>query len=318
MRSQHFPFLYIDDHFVSQHLSFEEAIVLVEQAFLSFYQAKDIMPAKQYLNLDQFRGDFRAMPAFSKEQQIAGLKWINVHPNNTMLPTVMGIVLLNDPKTGKLLSIIEATELTKIRTAAVTVIAQTFLAYADVKTIALIGLGEQAKAQVRALATKLTDFKVSFWDLSAEKRNAFSEWLDVEGVAKVNATSLESCVGDADLIVSLTPSRVAWLKKAMLKKHVLICALGADGPGKQELEFDILKAATIVVDDWEQASHSGEIHQALQAGIIHKQDVSAELGEIIAGKILKKKDITVFDSTGLALHDLVCAAACYQKFTDSK
>lgn len=305
---------YLSDQFIKENLSFADAVRLVEKAFLEFYNQDAIMPAKQYLNLAHFNGDFRAMPAYSKAHHIAGIKWINVHPQNNQLPSVMGLMLLNDPSTGQLLALVEATELTKIRTAAACVVAQKYLGLSAIKTIAIIGLGEQAKAQILALKVHLKPFTVRAWDVDISKRNTFHLWLKQQSIQFQVISSLEECVQFADLIVTLTPSRKPWLKLSMLNQPVLICAMGADGPGKQELAFEILKTATLVVDDWSQASHSGEIHQALKAGYLSKQDIDAELGQLIAGNELEKKEIVVFDSTGLAIQDLVCAAASYQKF----
>jgi alanine dehydrogenase len=136
------------------------------------------------------------------------------------------------------------------------------------------------------------------------------------GISMNAAPDVKTCVRDCDIVVTTTPSRRPLLKLPWLKNGVHINAIGADATGKQELDPAILKQAKIVVDAWEQASHSGEINVPLEKGLLTKRDIYADIGQIVAGKKrgrVTKREITIFDSTGLAIQDVAIANLIYTK-----
>jgi alanine dehydrogenase len=293
----------------------DDAILAVEEAFSLFGRGKVDMPAKIYLDLKEQGGDFRAMPAYV-EGKGAALKWVNVHPGNRRrhLPTVMATIILSDPATGYPLAILDGTQITNYRTGASGGVAAKYLAKAGSRTVALVGCGEQAKTQLLALEKLFEIASVNVW---GNEPSLVRKFLKFEGKKKYRlalSRSVKECVQGADIIVTTTPSRKPLLKLAWLKPTAHINAIGADAPGKQELDIDILRHAKIVVDDWRQARHSGEINVGLSKKAIGKHHIYAEISDIINGKKkgrLARDGLTVFDSTGLAIQDVALAHMLY-------
>ena len=296
------------------------AIKAVEEAFGQYARGKTQMPAKVYIPLPQYQGDFRAMPAFLERasgQGVCALKWVNVHPNNRKigLPTVMGTLILSDPKTGFPLSIMDATYLTSLRTAAAGAVAAKYLARRDSKIVGLVGCGVQAHSQLEALRTLFNIRDVRVWGMKDREIKDFVQQIQSPHEKILGVSDVRTCVQNADMVVTTTPSRRPLVQFQWLKKGVHINAIGADAPGKEELDPQILKHAKIVIDDWEQASHSGEINLPLNKKVIFKKDIDATIGEIIIGKKkgrVDQREITVFDSTGLAIQDVAVASQIYQ------
>lgn len=302
-----------------EHLvTMKESIRVVEKAFASLGRGEVQMPAKIYLHLDKLNGDFRAMPAYIERLERSSLKWVNVHPLNRRfgLPAVMAVLILSDPNTGYPLSVMDATYITNLRTGAAGGVAAKYLARKDSQRLALVGSGAQAEAQLSAI-TELFDIKdVSVWANTRESSKEFVKNTKLRIARLRIASSVKECVTDSDIVVTTTPSRKPLVKLEWLKKGVHINAIGADARGKEELEPAILKRAKVVVDSWEQASHSGEINVPVSKGIISKKDIYGDIGEIACGRKRGRKDsseITVFDSTGLAIQDLAVADIVYRK-----
>lgn len=305
----------------------KDAIRVAERTFRSFANSKTQMPEKSYLYLPEYKGDFRSMPAYVEDQSAVGVKWVNVHTNNfkQKLPTVMAMIILGDPKTGFPLVVMDGTYITNLRTGAAGAVAAKYLARKNSSVVALIGTGNQARTQLEGLRQVFKIKEIRVW--SADVKSEFHFVSEFEKKFKmVRAGSVKDCVQSADIIVTTTPSRKALVQLAWIKKGAHINAIGADAKGKIELEPKILQHSKVVIDDWTQASHSGEINVAVSKGIIKKQDIHGSLGDIV---IKKKKgrannsEITVFDSTGLSIQDIACAQFIYrmalrQKIGESK
>jgi alanine dehydrogenase len=311
--------LILDAATVRKIIGIKDALGAIEDVFRLLGRGKARMPAKLYLPLPEFDGDFRAMPGWVKGFKGCIIKWVNVHPQNKRkgLPTVMGVNILSDPKTGFPLCVMEATYLTSLRTGAAGGIAAKYLAPVNSKRIALVGCGVQAKTQLEALLEIFDICNVKVWGLTFAEANKFIKEFKKSKRIKMQAVStVKECVGDADIIVTTTPSRKPIVKLEWIKESVHINAIGADAQGKQELDDRILKKAKIVVDDFKQASHSGEINVPFSRGRLSKKDIYADIGEIVTGKKkagIGKKEITVFDSTGLAVQDVAVANKVYIK-----
>ncbi len=296
---------------------YKMVIQCVEEVFGDYAKAKAKMPAKVYLDLKEFQGDFRAMPAYWERKKAVALKWVNAHPKNLQkdLPSVMAIIILNEPKTGFPLCIMDGTFLTSLRTAAGGAVAAKYLARKDLKNIGMVGCGVQARSQLMALRELFSIKKVFVWGHKDHLIQKFIQEMRIRKEDMVGVGSMKDCVKDADLVVTTTPSRRPLVKFHWLRPGVHINAIGADAPGKQELDPQILKHAKIVVDDVRQAAHGGEINVPLKKGTIALKDIYATLGEIVAGKKkgrVNDTEITVFDSTGLAIQDVACAHSIYQ------
>jgi alanine dehydrogenase len=207
-----------------------------------------------------------------------------------------------------------------MRTGAAGGVAAKYLAKKDSKVVGLVGAGAQARTQLMGLISlykKLEEVRV--WSRTEKTRHAYvTEMKSVYGNAAkiIPVKSAKDAVEGADIVVTTTPSREPIVSNDWVELGMHFNCIGADAPGKQELEPAILTRAKIVVDDWEQASHSGEINVPLTKGIITKQNVWGAICEIVAG--LKpgrtsSDEITVFTSTGLAVQDAVTADLAYKK-----
>ncbi|MEW6593110.1 MAG: alanine dehydrogenase [Candidatus Hadarchaeota archaeon] len=305
---------------VEKLISMKETIKAVEEAFRAKGLGKVQMPPKSYVYFKKHNGDFRVMPAYLEETGAAGVKIVNAHPNNPKkygLPTVMATMFLLDPRTGAPLAIMDGTLITNMRTGAGGAVAAKHLARKDSRVLAMVGAGVQAGTQLLALDEVLEIEEVRVNDVSMEKCRQFSaemgRALGVE--AKVVKNTKDAVVG-ADVVVTTTPVRKPILKNSWISKGMHINAIGADAPGKQELEPEILLRAKVVVDDIEQAIHGGEVNVPLSKGDISRGNIYADLGEVVTGKKSGRTsddEITVFDSTGLAVQDIATDWVVYKK-----
>jgi len=302
---------------IEEFLSMGEVLKAVEHAFKLQAEGKIIMPPKLYLNLPEYQGDFRAMPAYIDGS--AGIKWVSVYPDNRSysLPSVMATIILCDPKNGYPLAIMDGTYITSMRTGAAGGIAVKYLARGESSVIGMIGAGRQAETQLLAISQVLPRIdEVKVFD---KQKDASSRYVQEMG-SKLNinihlAETIREAT-EADIVVTTTPSRKPIVEKEHIRPGTHINAIGADAKGKQELETDLLKGAKIVVDDIKQASHSGEINVPLSKRLIEVDDIHGTLGEIVANMTKGREsdeDITIFDSTGLAILDIVCAKLTYEK-----
>jgi ornithine cyclodeaminase/alanine dehydrogenase len=291
-------------------LTMESAVTAVEEAFASFARGEAQMPAKVYLDLSKYDGDFRAMPAYAGGS--AGVKWVNSHPLNPErhgLPTVQGIYILSDPATAAPLAVMDATYLTAARTGAAAGVASKYLARPESKSAGFIGCGVQARTSLAALRVVFSDLEVAAHDRDPEVAAAFAAEV---GGRVATAEEASGC----DIVCTSTPSREPIVRRAWIRPGAHINALGADGPGKQELEVEILKDATIVIDDLHQALSGGEVNVALARGELALGDLHASLGEVVTGVKpgrATEDEITVFDSTGLAIQDVAVARIVYDE-----
>lgn len=298
-------------------IDLKKSINAVESAFKAYGLKRIEMPSKVYLDISRYKGDFRAMPAYIEPINAAALKWVNVHTGNAKykLPTVMAVLILSDPKTGFPLSIMDGTVLTSVRTAAAGALAAKYLAKKESANIGLVGCGEQAKTQLEGLRRLFKIRQVKVWGHKIDLSRRFVRSMKIHNEQINSVQSVKECVMDADIIVTTTPSRKPLVKLNWLKPGVHINAIGADAQGKIELDPLILKEGKVVIDDWLQASHSGEINVALSKKIITKRDIYGLLAEIVIKKKegrVNNKEITVFDSTGLAIQDVAVAKLIYQ------
>jgi len=299
-------------------IGIKEAIKGVEFAFRRLGEARAQMPPKIYLHLDKYKGDFRAMPAYIDDLRACGIKWVNVHPGNKKkgLPTVMAVIILSDSASGFPLSVMDGTYITALRTGAAGGVAAKYLAGKNSRKIALVGCGVQAKAQLLALTELFNLEQVNVWGSTLKQARRFiREMRGLRGLRFFALDTVKDCVSDSDIIVTATPSRRPLVKSEWIKNGAHINAIGADAKGKQELDYHLLKRAKIVVDSWEQAAHSGEINVPLSKGQLSKKDIYGDIGEVVTGKKRREKEeeVTVFDSTGLAIQDIALANLVYKK-----
>jgi alanine dehydrogenase len=319
--------LILTDDEVKKLLSMPEVIEVVESAFKQKDLERVQMPAKIYLYYKKYNGDLRVMPTFLEDFDVSAVKIVNVHPDNPIknnAPTVMAVILLVDPATGAPIAIMGGTTITDMRTGAAGSIAAKYLARNDSKVVGLVGAGAQARSQLMALLEVYKKLEVRVWSRTEEtKKNFVAKAQQAYGnlIQIIPAASIRKAVEGADIVVTTTPSRKPLVTNDMVSAGMHINCIGADAAGKEELDPNILKRAKIVVDDWEQAAHSGEIYVPLNRGIITKDNIWAEIGEIVAGLKpgrQRQDEITVFTSTGLAVQDAVTAEIAYCKALANK
>jgi len=296
-----------------------ETIEAVEEAFRAKGLGKVQMPPKSYVFFNRHQGDFRVMPAYLEDVEAAGVKIVNVHPQNPSkygMPTVMATIVLIDPRTGAPLAIMDGTTITNVRTGAAGAVAAKYLARKDSRVIAMIGAGVQSRFQLLALNEIFKIEEVRVNDSTEKNAKKYASEMEKQLNIDVKITDTQEAVQDADIIVTTTPVRSPLIMNEWISEGVHINAIGADAPGKEELDPKILKRAKIVVDDWEQASHSGEINVPLSKGTLTCDEIYAEIGEIISGRKsgrTSRDEITVFDSTGLAVQDIATDWVVYKK-----
>jgi alanine dehydrogenase len=319
--------LILTDDEVKKLLSLSEVIETVESAFKEKGLGRVQMPAKIYLYYRKYGGDLRAMPSFLEDLDISAVKVVNVHPQNPAkngLPTVMAVVILIDPSTGAPLAIMGGTTITRMRTGAAGGVAAKYLARKDAKVVGLVGAGAQARTQLMALLEVYNLEEIRVWSRTEATKKRFAAEIQQtygDAVQVVSAAGVREAVEGADIVVTTTPSMQPLVMDDMVSAGMHITCIGADAVGKEELDPAILQRAKIVVDDWAQASHSGEINVPLSRGLIAKDDVWAEIGEIVAGLKLGRQnrdEVTVFTSTGLAVQDAVTAKIAYSKAVAAK
>jgi len=304
------PTLLLTRKEVSALLNMGAVIKAVEQAFRDWAEGRGTMPPKSYLSLD--KGDFRAMPAALPGA--VAVKWVNVHPQNPSrgLPTVMAVLIYNDPETGYPLAVMDATEITAFRTGATAAIAAKYLARRDAHVLGVFGAGRQAYTQILAHAELFELREVRIYDVQPAAAQRLTDRLPQ---FRARACSQEETAA-SDIICTVTPARAPFLKKAWLQPGTHINAIGADAEGKEELEPDVLKGAMVVVDDLRQASSGGEINVPISRGLYSPAEVYASLGEIVAGKKRGRtndRSVTIFDSTGVAIEDVAISRLVYEQ-----
>jgi alanine dehydrogenase len=294
---------------VTQAVSPERAVEAVREAFVAYARGEWTMPPKVYVPAYP-AGDFRAMPALGAGHAL--LKWVTSYPGNPArgLPTVMGLVLLSDANDGRLRAVLDAAAVTALRTGAAAVLAAETLGRREATAAAVVGAGVNGRAVARTFIARGRD--VQLWDVDETRAQAVARELG----ARV-APSCEEALA-ADVLVTVTPGREVLLHAGSLRPGQHVSLMGADGPGKAEIAIDELARAHVFCDDWEQASHNGDLVHAVEAGAITRDSVT-ELGAVLAGKAPGREtddDMTVFDSTGLAIQDLAIALAALERVDD--
>jgi len=285
----------------------ERAVDAVREAFVAYARGDWTMPPKVYVPAYP-AGDFRAMPALGGGHAL--LKWVTSFPGNPALglPTVTGLVLLSDASNGMLEAVLDAGAVTALRTGAAAVLAAETLGRADARSAAVIGAGVNGRAAARTFIARGRD--VLLWDVNRERADEAAS--EVGGAV---AASREDALA-ADVLVTVTPGHEAVFGAGTLRPGQHASLMGADGPGKSEIAVEELARVRVFCDDWTQASHNGDLVHAVEAGVIG-QDAVTELGAVLSEAAEGRRtpdEITVFDSTGLAIQDLAIAAEVLDRY----
>jgi alanine dehydrogenase len=291
---------------VEAAVSPERAVEAVRDAFVAYARGEWSMPPKVYVPAYP-AGDFRAMPALGAGHAL--LKWVTSFPGNPArgLPTVTGLVLLSDASDGSLRAALDAGAVTALRTGAAAVVAAEAIGRQEAETAAVIGAGVNGRAAAKTFLAR--GRSVMLWDVDDQRAQAVADELGAD-----LASSREEAFA-ADLLVTVTPGHEILLAEGSLQPGQHVSLMGADGPGKAEIAVAELARIRVFCDDWEQASHNGELVHAVEAGAIAREEVT-ELGTVLAGLVQGREspgEITSFDSTGLAIQDLAIALAAMER-----
>jgi alanine dehydrogenase len=309
---------------VEAAVSPERALEAVREAFVAYARGEWSMPPKVYVPAYP-AGDFRAMPALGAGHAL--LKWVTSFPGNPAqgLPTVMGLVLLSDASNGTLRAVLDAAAVTALRTGAAATLAAETLGRPDAATAAVVGAGVNGVAAARTFLARGHD--VGVYDVDRTRAERAAAEIGARAVDRDEALA-------ADLLVTMTPGHEILLPEGSLRPGQHVSLMGADGPGKAEIavaelarcsvfcddweqadsEITTRPRGRLFADDWEQASHNGDLAHAVKAGVIGRDDVT-DLGAVLTGQAPGRQspdDITIFDSTGLAIQDLAIALAAIE------
>lgn len=309
---------------INKVYSMKDAVESVKQAFMLYSQGKAENPLRTNIHAAKYEGNLLFMPTYAEDTGCASLKIINIYPNNMKkgMPTSFAQVILIDAQTGDIIAMLDGTYVTQFRTGAASGVCFDVLGRKDAKAGALIGTGGQAQTQLEAMLAVRDLDVVRVHDLSPERTEAFvkmmGEKLAGYGTEIVAAASADEAVADADLLVTVTPSRKPVFDGSKCKPGVTVSCVGAYQPDMQEMDPRILTRADKIFFDSRSAvlEESGDILIPLADGTIKEEDITGEIGDVIAGRIKGRErddEIIVFETVGIGMQDLITAKAIYEK-----
>jgi alanine dehydrogenase len=297
-----------------------EYVACVEQAYRMHGEGRYYMDPKGHIVHHKYPGEWEAMPSYIEEPEAAACKWVSIREQNRErfdLPTVFSILIYTHPETGFPLAICDGSYHTVMRTGASAAVSAKWLARKDSKVLAIVGAGHMAEGTIETCNEVFEWEEVRVWSRSQSTLDAFAaKYAGRFSFALKPSTDLESVVRGADVVATITPARGPIVKDEWIAPGTHIAAVGADKGGDQELDGRILQRARIFVDDIRQCRTDGEINVPLSEGLITEDDIAGEIGKVIAGKLegrTSDDEITVFDSTGIALQDSATVPLEYER-----
>jgi alanine dehydrogenase len=304
---------------VEELLSLRGCINAVEEVFR--LQGRGKIPRSEILGVKAPNGSLHVKAALLPHGQSYIVAKLNTNfPANrtqSRLPTIQGLIAVYDAENGRLLAVLDSIDITIKRTAAASAVAVKYLARKNSSVVTICGCGEQGRAQLRALHSVLPLQKVYAFDLDERAAKDFASKLSRE--LKIDfepVCHLSSAIQKSDVCITCTTAKEFFVRKEDVAAGTFIAAVGADDAHKQEIDPALIASAKVVADSLEQSCAIGDTHHAIAKGLMLKEDVYAELGEIVAGKKCGRTtddEIIIFDSTGVAMEDAVAAAAVYEK-----
>ena len=300
-------------------LGYDECIEAVEAAFRLHAAGRSLAPG--VLGVPSREGGFHIKAAGLEMGRLYFAAKTNANfsgnPRRHGLPAIQGVIVLCDGEDGRPLAVMDSIEVTIRRTAAATAVAAKSLARPDARVITICGCGNQGRAQLRALARILPLERVYAFDAEEATARAYAHELGDELRLDVSpvADHVEA-VRNSDVCVTCTPSRQPFLFRDHVKAGTFIAAVGADSADKHEIDSGLMAASVVVTDVLDQCASFGDLHHAIDAGVLTRESVHAELAEVVTGRKPGRRsaqEITLFDSTGTALEDVAAAAVVYEK-----
>jgi alanine dehydrogenase len=317
MRSE--PALLLSRSEVARLLTIPECIDAVEKMFRLLGEGK--LPAPGILGIKSNQGGLHIKAGLfpgGRDYIVAKLNTnFPRNPTEHDLPTIQGVIVVFDGEDGRPLAVLDSIDITIKRTAAASAVAAKYLARPDSSVATLCGCGQQAAAQLRAISTTLPLKKIYAFDSAPGAAEKFAEIHAAEfGIVIEPVADLRSALRASDVCVTCTTATEFFIRREDVRPGTFIAAVGADDGHKQEIDPSLIASAKVVVDSLDQSCTIGDTHHAIAAGLMGKEDVYAELAEIVVGRKSGRtnaNEITLFDSTGIALEDAVSAVAVYEK-----
>jgi ornithine cyclodeaminase/alanine dehydrogenase len=314
--------LIINRSLITRHLTFADYVKAVEDVHALHARGEVIAPGMLHADADV--GEYHIKTGGTKGiTPYFGLKANGGFFQNQKhegLPNILGLIYLSDARNGYPLAILDSVEISKKRTAAATAVAAKYLAPVGELRLGIVGYGNQAATQIEAmLSTKnVKDISVSGRD--RVKAESFAMEIFTKFNIQTKVVSEKTLAETCNTIITCTPATHYFIKKEWVQPGTFIAAIGADSPGKNELEPMLMASATIVTDIRAQAVRVGESQHAIAQKLITPEGIYAELGELVIGaKNGRTSDSQtfVYDSTGTALQDVAVAAFLYEKLKES-
>jgi alanine dehydrogenase len=299
----------------------EEYNDCVEQAFRMFGEGRVYMEPKGHIVLDRYPGEWEIMPSYIEEPESAACKWVSIRFDNRAkhdLPTVFSILVYTHPETGFPLMICDGSHHTNMRTGASAAVSAKAMARRDSKVLAVVGAGDSARGALKCCRSIFPWDEVRIWTRSQETLDACMKEIGpyCGGLRLLPSTDLESTVRGADVVVTVTPSQAWIVDDAWIAPGTHIAAIGGGLSGSQELDPRILERARVFTDDVRQCRDDGEINVPIRRGSYREEQVVADFGAVVAGRVAGRtsdEDVTVFDSTGIALQDSATVPLEYER-----
>lgn len=307
-------------------LTMRETIVEVEEAFRELACGTAVMPARVGLTVFNKAGWIGAMPAYLSRARALATKIVtsyDANPSTHGLPTVMALVVLNDPETGRPEAVLEGSFITAMRTGAASGVATKYLARRDASVVGIFGAGTQAMTQLEAVKEVRNIQSALVYDIVQERASRFAQEMKQRLGIEVSMESNPShVVGESDIVVTASTSRTPVFRGDMLRRGTHVNAIGSFRPDTRELDDLTIRRSKLVVDSLEASlQEAGDILIPLKSGLIQKAHIHAELGQIVAGLKAAREDdneITVFKSVGTGVQDAAAANLAFRKAQDAK
>ena len=304
---------------VDRLLTISECIHAVERMFRQLGEGK--LPAPGILGMKSQRGGLHIKAAHLPGERDYIVAKLNTNfprnPTEQNLPTIQGLIMVCDGTNGRPLALLDSIDITIKRTAAASAVAAKYLARPDSSVATICGCGQQAAAQLRAITSVLPLRKIFAFDSNYDAAEEFAHRLAGELDLEIEpAGDLSPALEKSDVCITCTTATRFFVRREDVRPGTFIAAVGADDSHKQEIDPALMASAKVVVDSVAQCCTIGDTHHAIASGLMEKENVHAELADIVAGRKPSRttpEEITIFDSTGIALEDAVSAAAVYEK-----
>jgi alanine dehydrogenase len=312
-------FLVLGASDVKKLVNMRDVIGAVEEAFRGYGRGTTKLGPITLILLDKYEGEHEIKTGYVEDYCISTkiLTWYKNNPQRYGIPALTGVIVLNDINDGRTLAIVDGASITATRTGAAGAVAAKHLARKDSENVAVIGAGTQGRNQILALREIIKIRHIKVYDAVPQAAvNYVKEMTAQHGLEVEHVNSPSKSVQGADIIITATQSTKAIVMNDWIKEGVHINAIGADAPGKQELDPAIIgRANKVVVDSVTQCVERGEIQTAIKLGVLKKENIYAELSDIVLGRKAGREnpeEITVFDATGMAVQDITTAYKVYQ------